>query len=88
MSSDLSANALTEFPNAVFASSQLDNFRIASNGFEIAAMSTAQYDFLLVYQTSRPDSRMCLRARLGRWFTCKEKEYAAWMSQQLKTQRS
>ncbi|KAF1784650.1 Leucine-rich repeat domain, L domain-like [Phytophthora cactorum] len=42
---DLSANALTEFPNAVFASSQLDSFRISGNGFEIVTMSTAQYDF-------------------------------------------
>ncbi|KAJ8566274.1 hypothetical protein ON010_g6851 [Phytophthora cinnamomi] len=43
--SDLSANSLTDFPNSVFASPQLDSFRIASNGFEIAAMSAAQYDF-------------------------------------------
>ncbi|KAG6584877.1 TKL protein kinase [Phytophthora cinnamomi] len=42
---DLSANSLTDFPNSVFASPQLDSFRIASNGFEIAAMSAAQYDF-------------------------------------------
>ncbi|KAG7378736.1 hypothetical protein PHYPSEUDO_009712 [Phytophthora pseudosyringae] len=42
---DLSANALTVFPNAVFASSQLDSFHISDNGFEIAAVSAAQYDF-------------------------------------------
>ncbi|RLN91627.1 hypothetical protein BBJ28_00020005 [Nothophytophthora sp. Chile5] len=42
---DLSSNAMTTFPNSVFASSQLDSFRISGNGFEIAAMSTAQYDF-------------------------------------------
>ncbi|KAG7396692.1 hypothetical protein PHYBOEH_001921 [Phytophthora boehmeriae] len=42
---DLSANALTAFPNAVFVSTQLDSFRVSGNGFEIAAVSTAQYDF-------------------------------------------
>ncbi|EGZ17901.1 hypothetical protein PHYSODRAFT_499386 [Phytophthora sojae] len=67
MSSDLSANALTEFPNAVFASSQLDNFRIASNGFEIAAMSTAQYDFfagLSDFQAGFADVSSCATGSL------------------------
>ncbi|KAE9227487.1 hypothetical protein PF002_g13807 [Phytophthora fragariae] len=64
---DLSANALTEFPNAVFASSQLDSFRIAGNGFEIAAMSTAQYDFfagLSDFQAGFADVSSCTTGSL------------------------
>ncbi|KAF1779224.1 Leucine-rich repeat domain, L domain-like [Phytophthora cactorum] len=59
---DLSANALTEFPNAVFASSQLDSFRISGNGFEIVTMSTAQYDFfagLSDFQAGFADMSTC-----------------------------
>ncbi|KAG6962027.1 hypothetical protein JG688_00008821 [Phytophthora aleatoria] len=61
---DLSANALTEFPNAVFASSQLDSFRISGNGFEIVTMSTAQYDFfagLSDFQAGAEDPAIVMR---------------------------
>ncbi|GMF25361.1 unnamed protein product [Phytophthora lilii] len=43
--SDLSANELATFPNAVFGSPLLETFRISDNKFEIVAMSAAQYDF-------------------------------------------
>ncbi|KAI9988202.1 hypothetical protein PInf_024475 [Phytophthora infestans] len=64
---DLSTNALAKFPNAVFASSQLDSFRIPDNGFEIVTMSTAQYDFfagLSDFQASFADISTCASGSL------------------------
>ncbi|KAL3667174.1 hypothetical protein V7S43_008111 [Phytophthora oleae] len=64
---DLSANALTAFPNVVFASPQLDGFRISDNGFEIAAVSTAQYDFfagLSDFQAGFADVSSCTSGSL------------------------
>ncbi|KAG2809927.1 hypothetical protein PC112_g16287 [Phytophthora cactorum] len=67
MTLDLSANALAEFPNAVFASSQLDSFRISGNGFEIVTISTAQYDFfagLSDFQAGFADMSTCASGSL------------------------
>lgn len=64
---DLSSNALSAFPNAVFASSQLDSFRISDNQFEIAAVSTAQYDFfagLSDFQAGFADVSSCAAGSL------------------------
>ncbi|KAH7484866.1 hypothetical protein PRIC1_004176 [Phytophthora ramorum] len=64
---DLSANSLMTFPNAVFASPQLDSFRISGNGFEIAAMSTAQYDFfagLSDFEAGFADVASCIAGSL------------------------
>ncbi|KUF82039.1 hypothetical protein AM587_10005232 [Phytophthora nicotianae] len=64
---DLSSNVLTEFPNAVFASSQLDSFRISGNGFEIVTLSTAQYDFfagLSDFQAAFADVSTCASGSL------------------------
>ncbi|RLN57898.1 hypothetical protein BBJ29_005859, partial [Phytophthora kernoviae] len=64
---DLSANALTTFPNAVFVSSQLDSFHVSGNGFEIAAVSTGQYDFfagLSDFQAGFADVSSCATGSL------------------------
>lgn len=67
MSRDLSSNALTAFPSAVFASAALDALFMAKNEFQIVSMTTAQFDFfagLTDLQIEFADVTLCAEGTL------------------------